>query len=175
MQRKIIFIGPMGAGKSSLGKRLALHLKWAFCDTDQELANSTGVDIPTIFRREGEQGFRQREQEILRTVLGRPGDAIVACGGGIVLAPENRRLICAQYLVVFLDVSVAKQIERVGNDSNRPLMQAENLVERLSQLRDDRLAFYEGLADIRIETDDDRFNVLFIDLVAKVEAWLRQN
>ncbi len=175
MHRKILFIGPMGAGKTSLGKRLALHLKWPFFDTDQQICQDTGSDIPTIFKTEGEAGFRAREHEALARVLARPGNAIVSCGGGIVLLPENRRLLCAQYLVIFLDVSVAKQIERVGSDPDRPLMQSARLEDKLNQLREERLAFYEGLADLRLETDDDRFNYLFSQLTVLVEDWMQNN
>ena len=103
--RKIILIGPMGAGKTSLGRRLATRLRWEFTDTDHALCARTGVDIPTIFAAEGEAGFRKREHEMLADILAEPRDMVVASGGGIVLKAENRRLIAGQFLVVFLDVS----------------------------------------------------------------------
>ena len=189
--RKIILIGPMGAGKTSLGKRLATRLRWEFTDTDHALCARTGVDIPTIFATEGEAGFRdqalgpgpdraqrtrEREHEVLTSVLATPRDMIVACGGGIVLKAENRRLIASQFLVVFLDVSVRRQILRIGRDRNRPLVQnAENLQAKLEQIRDERLGLYEGLADIRVDTDNNHFTNSFKKLLHDVETRLRRD
>lgn len=172
--RKIILIGPMGAGKTSLGKRLAQHFNWKFVDTDQALCEKVGANIPTLFANEGEAKFRQREHETLAEVLKENCDMIVASGGGIVLLAENRRLISAQSLVIFLDVSVECQIQRIQGDKNRPLAQVENLSERLMNLREERLALYEGLADISLNTDTDRFNYLFYELVNKIEEWFNR-
>lgn len=168
--RKIIIIGPMGAGKTSLGKRLANRLRWKFVDTDQALVSRTGVDIPTIFAREGEAGFRRREHDMLNDILQQPHDTVVACGGGIVLDPRNRRLIAGQALVIFLDVSVARQIERIGNDRNRPLIHAENQREYLESMRALRLPLYQGLADISMSTDGNNFSHTFHTLLAMVES-----
>ena len=156
--RKIVLIGPMGAGKTSLGKRLAARLRWDFVDTDHALCARTGVDIPTIFAQEGEAGFRKREHATLAAELADPRERVVACGGGIVINADNRRLIAGQFLVVFIDVSVHRQILRIGRDRNRPLVQnTDNLQAKLEQLRDERLGLYEGLADIRIDTDNNHF------------------
>ena len=166
--RKIVLIGPMGAGKTSLGKRLATRLRWEFIDTDHALCARTGVDIPTIFATEGEEGFRKREHEVLASILATPRDMVVACGGGIVLKAENRRLIAGQFIVVFLDVSVRRQILRIGRDRNRPLVQnTDNLQGKLEQLRDERLGLYEGLADIRVDTDNNHFNQLLQKTAAR--------
>ena len=165
-------IGPMGAGKTSLGKRLAHALRWRFVDTDQALVARTGVDIPTIFAQEGEEGFRRREAEMLDEVLSAPHDAVVACGGGIVLDARNRELIAGQRLVVFLDVSVARQIERIGRDKNRPLAQAADKEAHLQAMRERRLPLYEELANIRINTDSEQFSQTFYALKAQVEAEL---
>ncbi len=173
--RKIVLIGPMGAGKTSLGRRLATRLRWEFTDTDHALCARTGVDIPTIFAAEGEAGFRKREHDVLADILAEPRDMVVACGGGIVLKAENRRLIAGQFLVVFLDVSVRRQILRIGRDRNRPLVQeAENLQAKLEQLRDERLGLYEGLADIRVDTDKNHFTNSFKKLLHDVENRLRR-
>ena len=173
--RKIVLIGPMGAGKTSLGRRLATRLRWEFTDTDHALCARTGVDIPTIFAAEGEAGFRKREHEMLADILAEPRDMVVASGGGIVLKAENRRLIAGQFLVVFLDVSVRRQILRIGRDRNRPLVQeADNLQAKLEQLRDERLGLYEGLADIRVDTDNNHFTNSFKKLLHDVENRLRR-
>ena len=135
--RKIVLIGPMGAGKTSLGRRLATRLRWEFTDTDHALCARTGVDIPTIFAAEGEAGFRKREHDVLADILAEPRDMVVACGGGIVL-------------------------------------KAENLQAKLEQLRDERLGLYEGLADIRVDTDNNHFTNSFKKLLHDVENRLRR-
>lgn len=174
MFRKIVLVGPMGAGKTSLGKRLAARLRWQFVDTDHVVVKNSGADIPLIFEREGEEGFRRREHLALKTVLEAPQDMVVACGGGIVVTPENRGLIMAQALVVFLDVSVERQLQRIGQDKNRPLMQTADKRERLQKLRDDRLGLYEGIADIRIDTDANHFSASFNRLLASVREFIRK-
>ena len=172
--RKIVLIGPMGAGKTSLGKRLAARLRWDFVDTDHALCARTGVDIPTIFAQEGEAGFRKREHATLAAELADPRERVVACGGGIVINADNRRLIAGQFLVVFIDVSVHRQILRIGRDRNRPMVQnTDNLQAKLEQLRDERLGLYEGLADIRIDTDNNHFTNSFKQLLHEVESRLR--
>ena len=175
LSRKIVLIGPMGAGKTSLGKRLAHALRWRFVDTDQALVASTGVDIPTIFAQEGEAGFRKREHEMLCEVLQAPHDAVVACGGGIVLDERNREWIGRQRLVVFLDVSVARQIERIGRDKNRPLLQVADQKTHLRAMREQRLPLYEQLADIRVNTDSEHFSQTFYALKAQIEAELNKD
>ncbi|SUO95784.1 shikimate kinase [Suttonella ornithocola] len=175
MFRKIVLIGPMGAGKTSLGKRLAHRLHWQFFDTDHVIINKTGADIPLIFEREGETGFRKREHQALKEILETPIDAVVACGGGIVITPENRSLIMGQALVVFLDVSVERQLQRIGMDKNRPLVHAPDKRERLQKLRDERLGLYEGLADIRINTDTNNFTISFNRLLNNVREFIRTN
>ena len=175
LNRKIIMIGPMGAGKTSLGKRLAHALRWRFIDTDQALVARTGVDIPTIFAREGEEGFRRREHDMLCDVLAEPHDTVVACGGGIVLDPRNRALIANQRLVIFLDVSVTRQIERIGRDKNRPLAHAPDKKAHLTAMREQRLPLYEQLADIRINTDSEHFAQIFHSMKAQVDAQLRSD
>lgn len=173
MSAKIVLIGPMGAGKTSLGKRLAAQLKWAFYDTDHVLSQQTGVDIPTIFATEGEKRFREREHFALQTVLDKPERAVVACGGGIVLLPENRRLISAQQVVVFLDLSIDEQLKRVEKDKNRPLVQVGNVRQKLEQLREERLALYEGLADVRLDTGNTRFSRLLHELIQHIQPHLK--
>lgn len=175
MFRKIVLVGPMGAGKTSLGKRLASRLKWQFFDTDHVVIKNSGADIPLIFEREGEAGFRRREHAALKEVLEAPKDAVIACGGGIVVTPENRSLIMTQPLVVFLDVSVERQLERIGLDKNRPLIHAPDKRERLQHLRDERLGLYEGIADMRIDTDSNNFNLSFNRLYCGVKDFLQQD
>jgi len=137
-----------------------------------------------VLREDSGRGWRRvvaspQPLDILeRQVIGSlvdSGCVVVACGGGIVLKAENRRLIAGQFLVVFLDVSVRRQILRIGRDRNRPLVQeAENLQAKLEQLRDERLGLYEGLADIRVDTDNNHFTNSFKKLLHDVENRLRR-
>ena len=171
---KIILIGPMGAGKTTLGKRLAQKLNRRFIDTDQIIVNNSGVDIPLIFEREGEAGFRQREKKALQEAVSIPDKAVIACGGGIVLLSENRSLIMQQELTIFLDISPEQQYQRVVNDRNRPLAQGENLLEKLQTMRDERLGLYEALADLRIETDNSAFIISFRRMFKHINEALKK-
>lgn len=171
---KIMLIGPMGAGKTTLGKRLAAKLGRVFIDTDALIVKNSGADIALIFEREGEQGFRQREYKALLQAVTEPNKAVIACGGGIILLPENRSLIMQQELVIFLDIPPEKQLERVATDKNRPLARGENKDEqlkKLQRLRQERIAFYENLSDIKMTTDNSNFNISFHQLLKKVNAF----
>lgn len=173
--QKVVLIGPMGAGKTSLGKRLAARLGWRFIDTDQAICVRTGVDIPTIFSVEGEAGFRAREREMLAEILAIEQDIVVACGGGIVLDAENRKRIMQQKLVVFLDVSVDRQIERVGRDRNRPLVQQHNQRQHLQSMREARLPLYKMVANVRVSTDSNHFPFVLRQLVQVAQAHIDTN
>jgi shikimate kinase len=116
----VVLVGPMGAGKSTVGRGLAQLLKRDFLDTDQEIEKRTGVDIPTIFEFEGESGFRQRETDMLRELLGRE-NLVLATGGGIVMRPENREML-KHHFVAYLRVPVAEQHRRTRRSARRPLL-----------------------------------------------------
>src|SRR5215472_15329797 len=117
----VFLIGPMGSGKTAVGRALARSLGLAFYDSDAEVERRTGVDIPFIFEKEGESGFRQREREAIEqlTSLNR---IVLATGGGAVLLPENRRNLAERGCVIYLQTSVAQQTERVSQGRNRPLL-----------------------------------------------------
>ena len=115
-------IGPMGAGKTAIGKRLAPRLGLAFVDADHALVERTGVSIAEIFEREGEAGFRAREAALLAELLAGEG-VLLATGGGAVLAPANRALLAARSRVVHLRVDVRQQLRRLAHDRQRPLLQ----------------------------------------------------
>ena len=140
--RKIVLIGPMGAGKTSLGRRLATRLRWEFTDTDHALCARTGVDIPTIFAAEGEAGFRKREHDVLADILAEPRDMVVACGGGIVTRKENWPLIHQNGTIVLL----RRPLDRLPLDG-RPISQERGL-ERLAS---ERGPLYESWADLAID------------------------
>ncbi len=147
----IYLIGPMGAGKTTIGRMLAKELGKRFVDSDREVEARTGVDIPMIFEFEGEAGFRKRESEALATLVNLKG-IVLATGGGIVLSQENRELLSQNGFVIYLRCPVEKQLERTHKDSHRPLLKTQNPGARLRSLMKVRAPLYESTADIIIDT-----------------------
>lgn len=147
----IFLIGPMGAGKTTIGRLLAKCLKMDFIDSDREIEQRTGVNIPMIFEYEGEAGFRRREAEAIRDLAQRRS-IIMATGGGSVLLEENREALSGNGFVVYLRCSVERQVERTLKDSHRPLLQTENPRERLEQLLAIRDPLYRVVADCLVDT-----------------------
>ncbi|WP_237059544.1 shikimate kinase AroK [Microbulbifer sediminum] len=152
MNRAIFLVGPMGAGKSTIGKLLAAELQLPFADSDRVLEERTGADIPWIFDVEGEEGFRRRESDVLRELASGPVQ-VVATGGGIVLAEENRRQLRKHGLVVYLQASVDQLLERTSKNSNRPLLQVPDPRARIEELLRERDPLYREVADIICDTD----------------------
>jgi len=148
----VFLVGPMGAGKTTVGRHLATALHLHFVDADQEIQRRTGVDIPTIFEFEGEAGFRERERAVIDELTGREG-VVVATGGGAVLHPDNRRHLTARGLVVYLSCSPEQQYERTLRDRSRPLLQSEDPLARLRDLADTRDPLYREVADLVISTE----------------------
>ena len=143
----LVLIGPMGAGKSSLGRRLALKLDLAFVDLDREIEIRAGSDVPTIFTCEGESGFRRREREALADMLAREG-GIVATGGGTVLDPDNRALLRRLGFVVYLQIDIDEQLARLAHDRSRPLLAGAHRAEVLTRLAAERAPLYAEVADL---------------------------
>lgn len=152
MPDNIYLVGPMGAGKSSIGKRLAKKIKRNFYDCDRVLEERTGVAITTIFELEGEKGFRKRETKIL-TELSRLNSVVVATGGGVILLESNRKLLKENGQVVYLKASVDTQLKRTRQDKKRPLLQTENRRAKLLKLAEQRNPLYERVANITVDTD----------------------
>jgi shikimate kinase len=147
----IYLIGLMGAGKTTMGKKLARALAWPFYDSDRVIEESTGVSIPMIFEYEGEQGFRDREQEVIARLTGLKG-IVLATGGGAVLREENRRQLKDNGFVVYLQCSIDRILQRTRRDSQRPLLQTENPRQKLEQLFKERDPLYRECADITLDT-----------------------
>ena len=154
-KRNVFLIGPMGSGKTAVGKHLARALQFAFHDSDAEIESRTGVDIPFIFEKEGEEGFRVREREVIEnlTLL---DDLVLATGGGAVLHADNRRVLAERGCVVYLKTSVFQQIERTRHSRNRPLLFDADPQERLDSLMLEREPLYAEIADLTVSTDGRR-------------------
>ncbi len=148
----VFLVGPMGAGKSTIGRLLASDLRLEFKDTDKEIEDRSGVDIPWIFDMEGEPGFRNREAAVLAE-LSQLDHVLLATGGGIVLKPENRRVLSSNGRVVYLMTSIDEQVRRTSRDKKRPLLQNDNPRQVLTELMDMRHPLYEEIADYTIDTD----------------------
>lgn len=149
--RNVFLVGPMGAGKTTVGRRLAQSLGWDFFDSDEEVERRTGTRISIIFEIEGEAGFRQREHRTLLDLAARPG-AVIATGGGAVLLPENRELLRRHGIVVYLRTSVAEQLRRTRGSSHRPLLNDDDPERRLRELARVREPLYEAVADIIVDS-----------------------
>ncbi len=150
-RRNIYLVGPMGSGKTAVGRQLARDLRMEFLDTDAEIERRTGVDIPYIFEKEGEAGFREREREVIEKVAGMSG-LVVATGGGAVLHPDNRARLKASGIVVYLHTSVDEQLKRTGRSQHRPLLRSDDPRGVLERLMAVRQPLYEEVAEIRMDT-----------------------
>jgi shikimate kinase len=147
----IYLVGLMGAGKTTIGRQLAKALKLPFYDSDKAIEESTGVDIPTIFEFEGEEGFRDREQKMLQQLTKMDG-IVLATGGGAILREENRKLLKENGFIVYLQCSVDRILERTRRDAQRPLLNTDNPRERIEALFTQREPLYLSCADYKIDT-----------------------
>lgn len=149
--RNLFLVGPMGAGKSTLGRHLSFALQRFFYDTDREIEARTGADIPWIFDREGEAGFRRREEDMVDELTRETG-IVLATGGGVVLSAKNRDWLHQRGHVIYLETPVALQLERTRFDRNRPLLQQPDREAILTQLLEKRDPLYREVAHQVIST-----------------------
>lgn len=147
----VFLIGFMGAGKSTVGRLLAERLGRTFVDLDTEIVACAGRTIPEIFDAEGEEGFRARESAALAAVVDAPA-SVVACGGGVVLAEDNRRRLRQTGTVVYLKVSAGEALARIGDTTGRPLLERADAVQMAGTLLQARESFYRTLADAVVDT-----------------------
>lgn len=143
----LFLIGPMGSGKSSIGRRLAQHFGMPCVDLDARIEERTGASVATIFEIEGEAGFRHRESELLAELSSQQG-IVLATGGGAVLVPANRVLLRERGFVVWLETSIEQQLQRLVHDRQRPLLDAPDRRGRLELLQRERDPIYAELADL---------------------------
>jgi shikimate kinase len=148
----IYLVGPMGAGKSTIGRVLAAELHLGFRDSDRVIEERTGADIPWIFDMEGEEGFRDRESAVLEE-LSKDQKVVIATGGGIILRPQNREIMKTSGYVCYLTASIEQLVERTARDKKRPLLQVENPRQKIIDLVALRDPLYRDTADFIINTD----------------------
>lgn len=166
-KRNVFLIGPMGSGKSAVGKLLARLLHAPFYDTDAEVERRTGVDITFIFEKEGEARFRQREHEAIDE-LTQLEPVVLATGGGAVLLPGNRRCLAERGCVVYLEASVQQQVHRVRHARHRPLLSNVDPEEKLRQLMTERAPLYAQCADLTVATDGRRIQSVADEILRRL-------
>jgi shikimate kinase len=144
-------VGPMGSGKTAVGRQLARDLKMCFKDSDAEIELRTGVDIPFIFEKEGERGFREREREVIAR-LAALEHTVVATGGGAILDPENRTVMKTSGTVIYLHADIDEQLKRTARGNDRPLLMHDDPRAVLQRLMIVRQPLYEEIADLKVDT-----------------------
>src|SRR5277367_6248617 len=158
-KHSIFLIGPMGSGKTAVGRHLARLFRYSFHDSDADIEAKTGVDIPFIFEKEGEAGFRAREKESIER-LTQMESIVLATGGGAVIDAGNRRCLAERGVVVYLSTSVDQQLERTRHGRHRPLLQDTDPEKKLLELMQRRAQLYAEIADITVSTDGRRVQLV---------------
>jgi shikimate kinase len=153
----------MGAGKSAVGRHLARLLHLEFVDSDEEIETRTGVDIPFIFEKEGEEGFRKREIKVIDKLSQREG-VVLATGGGAIVDIESRNRLGARGFVIYLHTSVNQQLERIQKGRERPLLNNGDREKILSELMEQRDPLYREIADLIVETDGRRVQMVACEI-----------
>ena len=170
MVTKIILVGMMGAGKTTIGKLLSNHLEFIFIDLDRKIEEKSGVKINTIFEIEGEEGFREREHSALNEALAEE-KVVISTGGGVVVKDINRSLIQkSEAMVVYLKASLDVLVGRLRNDKTRPMLDKDNKKLSLQKLLSEREPFYENLADFIIDTSHLKTNDVLKTITEKMES-----
>ncbi|WP_019672562.1 shikimate kinase AroK [Psychrobacter lutiphocae] len=149
----LFIVGPMGAGKTTVGKLLAKYLGRSFIDSDHYICQQTGADIPWIFEKEGEAGFREREARAIEELTALP-NIVLATGGGVVIQAQNRKYLKQRGITIYLQASVDVQLKRTSKDKSRPLLQTSNPKAVLHSLFEVRDPLYREVADIVVETGE---------------------
>jgi shikimate kinase len=165
----IFLIGPMGAGKSSIGRQLAKMLDKDFYDSDEEIEKRTGVDICWVVDLEGEEGYTKREAEVINE-LSEKTNIVLATGGHSILSEANRARLSERGTVVFLDVSLDYQSDRTINESRRPMLRVSNREEVLEKFYYQNKPLYESIADWRLLTDKRHINTIANEIL----QWLKE-
>ncbi|KMT65948.1 shikimate kinase AroK [Catenovulum maritimum] len=167
-KRNIFLVGPMGAGKSTIGRQLAQELHLEFFDSDSEIERRTGADIAWVFDVEGEAGFRVREEKVIFDLTEKQG-IVLATGGGSIISKETRNRLSARGFVVYLETTIDKQVARTAKDKRRPLLQTgEEPRDILENLADSRNPLYEEIADLVVKTDNQSAKVVAREIIERL-------
>jgi shikimate kinase len=166
-KRNIFLVGPMGAGKSTIGRHLADELHLEFFDSDQEIERRSGADITWIFDLEGEDGFRKREENVINDLTDKQG-IVLATGGGSIMTKAVRNRLSARGIVVYLKTTIDKQVARTQRDKRRPLLQKDDPEKVLRELAELRNPLYEEVADYVVETDDQSARAVANQIISKI-------
>ena len=163
--KNIYLVGLMGSGKTTLGKILSKKIDKQFYDSDQVIEEKLGVDVPIIFEYEGEAGFREREKDILKELVGIQ-NIVLATGGGIILSKSNRDLLAKNGIVIYLKSNQKDLILRMKNDKTRPLLKNGNIEEIIKKLCKEREPLYEEIADFEIMTKNKRIHEIVNEIMS---------
>ncbi|MCG9695354.1 shikimate kinase AroK [Shewanella sp. Isolate11] len=166
-KRNIFLVGPMGAGKSTIGRHLAQMLHLEFHDSDQEIESRTGADIAWVFDVEGEEGFRRRETQVVADLTEKQG-IVLATGGGSIQSKDIRNNLSARGIVVYLETTIDKQVARTQRDKRRPLLQVDDPREVLENLAAIRNPLYEEIADVIVKTDEQSAKVVANQIIEQL-------
>ncbi|CUX96868.1 shikimate kinase AroK [Candidatus Doolittlea endobia] len=168
-KRKIFLVGPMGAGKSTIGRQLAQQLNMEFFDSDQEIERRTGADVNWVFDVEGEDGFRNREEKVINELTEKQG-IVLATGGGSVKSRETRNRLSSRGVVIYLTTTIEKQLARTQRDKKRQLLQVDApLHVVLEALARERNPLYEEIADMTIHTNEQSAKVVANQIINLLE------
>lgn len=167
-KRNIFLIGPMGAGKSTIGRQLAQMLGMEFMDSDSVIEERAGADIDWIFDVEGEAGFRKREERIINELTQGQG-IVLSTGGGSILSKDNRNVLSARGIVIYLETTIDKQFERTQRDKKRPLLQNDDPRKTLEELAKIRNPLYEEIADITLQTDNQAAKLVATNIIEMID------
>ena len=165
----IFIVGPMGSGKSTVGKIISDELFLSFLDTDEEIETRTGASIDWIFDLEGEDGFRKRESSILQDMAKR-NSIVLSTGGGIILSEENRELLSSRGTVFYLSTPISVQLERTAKDKDRPLLKNGDPEKILTKLQNDRESLYEAVADHVVNTENKSSQEVASEIIKLVKS-----
>jgi shikimate kinase len=166
-QQNLFLVGPMGAGKSAVGRQLAKALHMSFFDSDDEIEARTGVDIPFIFEKEGEAGFRKREAKVIDDLSSKEG-IVLATGGGAIMDAQNRSHLGARGFVVYLYTSVEQQVRRTLKGRERPMLANGDSREILEQLMSTRDPLYREISDLIVATDGRKVKAVASEILDKM-------
>ena len=161
----IFIVGPMGSGKSTVGKIISDEMFLSFFDTDEEIESRTGASIDWIFDLEGEAGFRKRETDILNEMVEK-NSIVLSTGGGIILSDANRELLSSRGTVFYLSTPIPTQVERTAKDKDRPLLKDGDPKEILTKLHDERENLYEMVSDYIVDTENKSSNQVASEIIS---------